>query len=343
MKCVLLPGNKDVVLAERPTPEPGPGEVLVRTRASAICRSDMSIYYGNPLVGAARSGSELVIPGHEPAGEVAAVGDGVTAVRPGDRVAVYLAFGCGYCEYCLSGERVLCPRRQIMGFDVDGGDAEYVLVRQEYCLPLPDGLSYEAGAVMTDMIGTQFRAQQRLGVSGAHSVAIFGLGPMGGAGVMVARARGARVIAVDVLEPRLRLAAELGADATVDSSREDSVARLLELTGGEGVDVAIDCSGNPAAQNAALDAARRRGAVAFVGESRSTTFNPSDQLLRKVLTLIGAWYFPLWQWPAIARFVVERRVPVDKLVTHRFPLEQAAEAFRLFDQRMTEKAVFVWG
>src|SRR6476619_7043944 len=103
MKAVILPGDKRVNVVERDVPEPGPGEVLVRTRASAICRSDMSIYNGNPLVARQSGATDLVIPGHEPAGDVAAVGAGVTAVRQGDRVAVYLAFGCGHCEYCLSG------------------------------------------------------------------------------------------------------------------------------------------------------------------------------------------------------------------------------------------------
>ncbi|MFN8453350.1 MAG: zinc-binding dehydrogenase [Anaerolineae bacterium] len=138
------------------------------------------------------------------------------------------------------------------------------------------------------------------------------------------------------------MARQLGADETINSANEDVVARLRAMTYGEGVDVAIDCSGNPAGQNAALDSARKQGAVAFVGESRSTTINPSDQMIRKLLTVIGAWYFPIGEWDEFARFVVDRQIPVAKMITHRFPLQEAAEAFRLFDQRLTEKAVFVW-
>ncbi len=166
--------------------------------------------------------------------------------------------------------------------------------------------------------------------------------PVGFQWVMEAKARGARVIAVDVLDSRLELARELGADEVINSRSDDPVARLRALTYGEGVDVAIDCSGNPAGQNAALDSARKFGSVAFVGESRETTLNPSDQFIRKLLTVIGAWYFPLWEWEEIARFVVDHQVPVEKLITHRFPLAEAPEAFRMFDQRLTEKAVFVW-
>jgi propanol-preferring alcohol dehydrogenase len=196
--------------------------------------------------------------------------------------------------------------------------------------------------MLTDMIGTQFHAQKRLAVSGASTVAVFGLGPMGAAAVLVAKGRGARVIAVDVVHDRLELAYELGADDVIDSRSIDPVQRLREATGGEGVDVAMECSGAPPAQNAALDATRPRGAVAFVGESRQTTINPSDQIIRKVLTVIGAWYFPLWEYEEILDFVVERRIPVERLISHRFSLSQAAEAFARFDAHETVKAVFVW-
>ena len=106
---------------------------------------------------------------------------------------------------------------------------------------------------------------------------------------------------------------------------------------------AIDCSGSPAGQNLCLNAAAKLGSVAFVGESRATEINPSDQIIRKLLTAVGGWYFPLGEWAEIVRLVTEQNLPVEQLVTHRFPLSEAAEAFRAFDQRETEKAVFTWG
>lgn len=342
MKAVLLPGNREVHVVDRECPVPGFGEVLVRTRASALCRSDMSLYYGRPIVGGEVAGKGLVVPGHEPAGDVVELGEGATGVAVGDRVAIYLAIGCGTCPYCLAGDRMLCPDWQCVGFDVDGGDADYLVVPAVNCLKLPDTISYEVGAVLTDMVGTQYHAQKRLGVSGADTLAVFGIGPMGAAGILVGKGRGARVIAVDVVPSRLELARELGADVVVDSSQEDPVERLRELTGGAGVDVAVDCSGSPAAQNAALDAARRNGRVAFVGESRETTINPSDQLIRKLLIVIGAWYFPIGEFAEIASFVVDLGIPVEKLITHRFPIEDAPKAFAMFDARETEKALFVW-
>jgi threonine dehydrogenase-like Zn-dependent dehydrogenase len=342
MKAVLFPGNKRVDVVDRPNPTPGFGEVLIKMRASALCRSDMSLYYGKPIVGGAAAETGLIIPGHEPAGEVVDVGPGTAGVKGGDRVAVYLAIGCGRCQWCHSGYRMLCPEWKCLGFDVDGGDADFLVAPAVNCLQLPGELSFAAGALMTDMIGTQYSTQKRLGVSGATTLAVFGLGPMGAAGVLIGKARGARVVAVDVLADRLELAKTLGADEIVNSRDHDPIEQLRDLTSGVGVDVAIDCSGNPHAQNAALDSARPFGSVAFVGESLSTTINPSAQLIRKQLKVIGAWYFPLNEFQEISRFIVKRGVPVEKMITHRFSLDQAPEAFRLFDERKTEKAIFIW-
>lgn len=343
MKSVVLPGNREVKVEDRPIPAPGPGEVLVATRASAICRSDMGLYTGtSAIVGGDAAGKGFVVPGHEPAGVVAEVGDGVTGLAVGDRVAAYLAIGCGHCEFCASGYLMLCRAWQCLGFDVDGGDADYFVIPARNVLPLPDEVSYVAGALMTDMIGSQYHTQRVLGVRGGETVAVIGLGPMGAAAVVVAAALGADVVAVDLLADRLRLARSLGAATTIDSSGMDALAALQEQTGGRGVDVAIDCSGAPAGQNLALDAAAKQGRVAFVGESRATQINPSDQIIRKLLTVVGGWYFPLGEWPAIVRLVTDKKLPVEDLVTHRFSVDEAPTAFAMFDKRETEKAVFTW-
>ena len=259
----------------------------------------------------------------------------------GDRVAVYLAIGCGSCRWCLRGYRMFCADWKCVGFDVDGGDAEYLVVPVANCMPVPDEMNFEVASLSTDMIGTQYSTQKRLDVSGGDTVAVSGIGPMGAAAVLVALARGARVLAVDVLDFRLAMAHGLGVDECVDARLGDAPEQLRELTGGEGVDVGIECSGSPAAQNSLLDAARRWGRVALIGESRETTVNPSDQMIRKFLTVIGGWYFAMWEFPEIAKFIVERQMPVERMISHRFSLDDAAEAFRMFHARETQKAVFV--
>lgn len=340
MKAVLLPGSSRVEVVERPDPVAGAGEAVVRVRASALCRSDMSLYDGIPIVGGAAAGQGAIIPGHEAAGEVVAVGPGVIGLAAGDRVAVHLALGCGHCRWCLRGYRMLCTTWRCVGFDVDGGDAEYLVVPAVNCLPIPAAMNFDTAALSTDMVGTQYSTQKRLGVSGNDTVAVFGIGPMGAAAILVARARGARVIAVDVLDTRLAMASELGADEIIDSRVEDAPRRIRESTGGEGADACLECSGSPMGQNAALDSARRFGSVAFIGESRSTTIDPSNQFIRKMLTVVGAWYFATWEYPEIADFIMAHDLPVEQLITHRFTLDEAPEAFRMFHARETEKAVF---
>jgi 2-desacetyl-2-hydroxyethyl bacteriochlorophyllide A dehydrogenase len=342
MQAVILPGDKRVTVVEHDIPSPGAHDVLVRTRASAICRSDMSLYYGNPIVGGENAGQGSVIPGHEAAGEVVRVGEAVTHVKTGDRVAGYLAVGCGFCEYCRTGHMMLCEQWKCFGFDVHGGDADYFVLPERNCLPLPEQLSFRAGAVMTDMVGSQYHVQKQLGVAGGKTLAVFGMGPMGSAAVLIGKAFGARVIAIDVIDHRLEQARSLGADIVINSATTDAVQRIRDDNDGRGADICIDCSGNPAGQNAALDAAAKLGSVAFVGESRATQINPSDQFLRKLLTVVGGWYFPIGDWADIVRLVIDQNIPVEKLISHDFSIDQAEEAFRAFDQRETEKAVFVW-
>ncbi|MCY9698168.1 zinc-dependent alcohol dehydrogenase family protein [Paenibacillus alginolyticus] len=343
MKGVVFPGNKQVHIKDFPIPTPGPNEVLIQMKASAICRSDMSLYDGNPVVGGETAKTGCHIPGHEPAGLVVGTGEDVTSIKLGDRVAVYLAIGCGECSHCKSGYMMFCSSWKCVGFDLHGGNADYIVVPEKNCMKLPDELSYISAAVSTDSVGTLYHAQKRLQISGKDTLVIFGLGPMGGAGILVAKAMGATVIAVDMIEERLQLAkTELGADYIINGSTENAVSRIREITGNRGADASIDCSGSPIAENQALDCVRPHGRVAFIGESRESTIRPSDQLIRKQITLMGSWYFPIQEYEEITEFIVRKQIPVEKLVTHTFQLDEAEKAFQLFDQRKTEKAVFVW-
>jgi propanol-preferring alcohol dehydrogenase len=237
---------------------------------------------------------------------------------------------------------MLCPTWKCLGFDVDGGNADFVRVPAANALLLPDEISFAAGAVMTDMIGSQYFLQQKLHVAGNKRVAVIGLGPMGAAATLVAHGLGAEVIAIDIMDERLEFSKTIGADHALNSKNPDTSKRILEITKGAGVEVSIDCSGSPIGQNLALDIAGKHGAVAFVGESSKTEINPSDQIIRKLLTVVGGWYFPLSAWSEICNFIVSNNLDVEALISHRFTLDQAEEAFAKFDRRETEKAVFIW-
>jgi propanol-preferring alcohol dehydrogenase len=336
MKAVVLPGDETVTVRDLPTPEPGFGEVLIKVMASAVCGSDMSVFRGNQLVG---DRQEFPVPGHEVAGVVASTGPGVTGVERGDRVAVYLAVGCLRCEYCLSGYLMLCGSLKTIGFDLQGGDAEYICVPAYNCMPLPEGLGFAEAAVSTDMFGTQFSIQRRLGVSGADTVLVSGVGPMGAAAVATAKANGAKVIAVDPVAHRRDLAQHLGADEVVDSVTEE-ILGIGRFRGRGGPDVVIECSGNARAQTSALDIVRPLGRVAFVGENSNLSINPSGQLLRKLTTVLGSWYFPRWEYSHITDFLLERKVPVGEIISHRLILDDAPKAFQMLAERTAEKMIF---
>lgn len=333
-------GYQSVDVRDFPVPRPGPGEVVIDVRAAAICRADLSLYHGRSVFGS--EPDPTTIAGHEPCGVVREVGAGVTGLAPGDRVAGYLAVSCGRCRYCRQGWKMLCDHWQCLGFDRNGADADHLLLPAENCLPIPDEFSFVTGALSTDAIGTLYQAQHALEVNGTDTVAIIGVGPMGGGGVLVAKGRGARVIAVDLLDERLQQSLELGADHTVNAARDDALEAIRELTGGSGVSVAIDCSGSPQGQNLALDAAAKLGRVALVGASEQTEIRPKQQLTRKQLQVRGSWHFNVSLYEEIVEFILERKLAVDALVSDRYALEDAKEAIERFDRRETAgKVVFV--
>lgn len=339
MKAVFLPGNKRVEIRAVEVPKPRQDEVLVQVKASCICRSDLSLYYGNAVVGGDAAGR--CITGHEPAGIIVEVGSAVRQFKKDDRVAIHLAVGCGVCSYCRAGHFHLCHEWTCLGFTADGGNAEYIAVPERNLLRLPDDMSYVAGAISTDAFGTLCSAARKLGVNGLSTVGVWGLGPMGSAGVLAAKALGGKVVALDPIAERREFALGLGADLAIDPTSPTARDEIMDFSGGKGVTAALDCSGNGVAQNMALDVAAPFAKVAFVGESRETTIKPSDQLIRKQVTLMGSWYFGVAEYEDILRIVETGKIDLEKLATHTFSLDEAETAFRLFDERKTEKAVFV--
>jgi propanol-preferring alcohol dehydrogenase len=242
MRGVVLTGEQGVEVREFPDPVPGPGEVVVRLRASAICGSDLPAYNA-PKEG--RRDREMLIQGHEPSGIVESVGPGVTTVQPGDRVTVYHYLGCGHCEQCAAGYLQWCRDARGLGSHVHGGDADLLLIDECNALKLPDELSFVDGAAIACVAGTTFSALSKIAPSGRDTLAVFGLGPVGLTGVMFGKAMGARVIGVGRRAVRLDLARRLGADEVIDiDDVPESGRRLLELTDGLGVSAAYETSGS---------------------------------------------------------------------------------------------------
>lgn len=341
MKGVVFLGEREIEIREFPEPVPGPGEVVIAMKASGLCGSDFRAYRaskkekGDP--------AQLKVVGHEPCGVIAEVGPGVRNVRVGDRVMMHHYTGCGTCKMCRIGYTQMClHHHEIYGSTQHGGHQDYLLVPASTCVLMPDGLSFEEGAACACGTGTAFHALKRLHLSGIDTLAIFGQGPVGLSATMFAAKMGTRVIAIDVVPERLKLAERLGADILINAATDDPVEMIRALTHGEGVEATLDATGIPAVRINAVESAMLWGKVCFVGEGNTTTFDVSPQIIHKQLTIYGSWTFSLSGLEEVARFVVDRQVPLKDLITHRFPLEQAAEAYRLFEEGNTGKVVLLW-
>ncbi len=343
MRAVLFPGDRKVVHCEFADPKPGPGQVVVRMKASGLCGSELHGIYQRSRESKRGTLLEGIIPGHEPAGVVEEIGPGVTAVKPGDRVMIYHIRGCGNCKYCRAGWMLHCPvAKRSYGWDAHGGHADFILVDERNCVIMPPALSFIDGAHCACGGGTAYQALLRLGISGRDRMAMFGMGPVGLGGLILAKAMGATVYAVEVTPERLELAKKLGADAAINPTTEDAVKAIRELTDGEGAEAAVDWSASPVARNQALDCVRIWGRVAYVGEGNATTINPSPQMLHKQLSVIGSWVCGLWQLEELGRWMARKGLSFEPMVTHRFPLDEIDHAIGLFDTGKTGKVVIVW-
>jgi threonine dehydrogenase-like Zn-dependent dehydrogenase len=348
LKALTFPGDRDVNFIDFPDPTPGPGEVVLQIKASGFCGSDLHYYRrprGTPASARFQFQTGPVIGGHEPCGIVVAVGTGVSRsmARVGDRVMVHHYAGCASCRLCRSGWQQLCQEVPIhsYGNNDHGAHAPYMKVPAATVLPLPGELSFAAGAAISCGTGTAYGALHRLGLMGSQTVAIFGQGPVGLAATQLASAMGARVVAVDINAGRLALSEGFGADALIDASKTDPVAAILELTRGEGADASLDASGSQPGRLSAIKCLKVWGKACFVGEGGQLVTDVSADLIRRQITVMGSWTFSTIVQAECARFVAERKLDVDAIFTHRWALADGAEAYRLFDQQATGKAVFV--
>lgn len=346
MRGVTFLGNRKLEIAEFPDPTPGPQEVVIEIKASGMCGSDLKFYRASG--GAASLGlgtvSGPVIAGHEPCGVVAAIGSGAgeRAARIGARVMVHHYTGCGTCPHCLTGWSQMCVSGStVYGVTGHGAHAPFMKVPVHTLVPLPDELSFETGAAISCGTGTAFGALRRMNLSGRDTIAIVGQGPVGLSATQLATAMGARVIALDVGAERLERAKEFGADVLIDPKSNDPVGAIKNATHGIGADMTLDTSGAPEGRLTAVRGARAWGTVCFVGEGGSVTIEVSPDMLRKQLTIVGSWTFSTVGQADCARFVADRNIAVDRLFTHRWKLEQAEDAYRLFDKQTTGKGVFL--
>ncbi len=327
MPAVFLPGSRRVDVREVEKPSAGPGQVVVRTRASGICGSDLRAIYRPVDQGVGPEAYRGVVAGHEPSGVIESVGPGVTRFGVGDRVVVYHISGCGLCADCRAGWMISCsrPERSAYGWQRDGGHAPYLLAEERTLVHLPEPLTFLDGAMVACGLGTAYAACRRVEVSGRDRVLITGLGPVGIGAAMLCRALGAEVLGVEAISERRELASSLGFD--VAHPEDDILAR----TGGAGFEVAIECSGNPDARVAAIRSARPWGRVAFVGEGNTLSLDVSPLIIHPQLTIVGSWVCSITQMEELVELLVRWDLHPEAMVTDTFTLDEAEAAYALAD------------
>ena len=250
--------TRPLSIEEVPRPEPGPGEILVRIETSGLCHTDIHAAHGDWPV----KPNPPFIPGHEGVGIVESLGAGVTEVAVGERVALpWLGYACGACEYCNTGWETLCEQQRNTGYSIDGGYAEYAKAAAKYVAKVPAGMDPLDAAPLTCAGVTTYKAVKVSGARPASLVAVFGIGGLGHLALQYAKVFGASVVAVDVVEEKLQLARELGADHTVNALTEDPVQAIKALGG---ADAAISVAVAPKAFEQAFGSLRRGGKLVFV-------------------------------------------------------------------------------
>jgi threonine dehydrogenase-like Zn-dependent dehydrogenase len=332
MQAAFLPGNRKVELRTLPVPHPGQGEVLLRVKASTICGSDIRCIYHEHL-GRGPERYQGVIAGHEPSGQIVEVGPGCRRFRLADRVIVYHISGCGVCNDCRRGYMISCTNekyRRAYGWQRDGGMAGYMIAEEKDLIALPNELSFADGAQVACGFGTVYEALEKIGINGNHSVLITGLGPVGLAAAALSRKLGARlIIGIDVVPERLHLAESLKLCDVVLKGGAENISQVRDLTSGQGVERAIECSANAAARAAAVRATRKWGKIAFVGEGGAVEFNPSPDLIHDQKTIYGSWVTSTWLMEDLVERLVRWNLHPADIITHRFGLENAEDAYAL--------------
>jgi L-iditol 2-dehydrogenase len=323
LKALVMEAYKEFYLREVPAPVPAAGEVLVRVRACAVCGSDV-----HGIDGSTGRRQPPVIMGHEAAGEIAALGEGVDGWNLGDRVTFDSTVYCGECDACRAGAVNLCANRRVLGvscdeYKKDGAFAEYVAVPRRILYRLPENVSFEEAA-MVEPLSIACHSMTRATIPEGGRVLVVGVGTIGLLALQVARSLGAgQLIALDVDEARLQLAREQGAQA-LDSRDTEALNKALQLTGGAGFDMAVDCTGIGATADLAIRSAKLNGSVVLVGNLAQRIDFPLQLVVTRQLSLFGSCA-SAGEYPLCLDMIASGQVDVKKMISKTVPLSEGGE------------------
>ncbi len=334
MRAVVLQGPRSVSVENVPDPTLlGADSAIIAVERTAICGSDLHLYHGE-------IGSQGVQLGHEFVGTIVETGPDVRRVKKGDRVLVSAVVGCGHCDPCLARDPVLCtgggPRVFGTTLEFHGGQAEFCAVpaADSCCLAIPDNVSLEQSVLLTDILPTGYTGAMNANIKPGSTVVVFGLGPVGVFALQTAKLYGpSRILAVDRVPERLARAAALGAEP-IDASDGQAVAKILDATKGRGVDSAIEAVGADATITDAILSVAAGGTISVIGVNMNMEFPyPMPLAFMKRLTLKAALVSVPATWDHLVPLIANGKLQPEEVFTHRLPLSQAAEGYRIFDKR----------
>lgn len=339
MKGLLFPGNGELKIVELPDPQPGPGEVVIAMRRSGICGTDLHYLHETTVQRGERA---AVVPGHETAGDIIAVGPCVTRRKVGERVIGFHHIGCGFCRYCRQGVPTQCATKRVVGRHIHGSDGQYVVLPEWAAFPLPDDFDYGEGVLLACNVSTAYSALMKAGVSALTQVAIFGQGVVGQSVTMLASALGARVASVDLSDGRLERSRELGSELGLNPQNDDVISALKRWGGGRGVDVVIECSGSSLAVGQALGVLGPRAIMVLVGAGGSIPETPLGTMLAGEATIIGSSVYQPGEYEPMIDLIRTKQLSLKRLIEREYRLEEALEAFAAAERRDSGKLLFRW-
>jgi len=325
MKAALFKAPQQALSLEQvPTPQPGPGEVLLQVAACGVCHTDLHyLDHGVPTFK-----PPPLILGHEISGTVARLGSPAEGWQEGDRALLPAVYGCGRCRMCRTGRENVCERMVMFGNNVDGGFAEFVLAPSKELIPLPEEIPLVEGAIIADAITTPYHAVVNRGrVRPGDQVLVIGCGGIGLNLVQIAAAMGARVIAVDLLDEKLEWALKLGAAKTLNPTSVERLDKAVrQLTGG-GADVAFEAIGLPETQEQAFASLRTGGRFVVVGFASQPMRLDAGRTMYREMEIVGSLGCRAVDYPRVLELVRQGKIKLQELVTARYPLDQINQAF----------------
>lgn len=350
MHAALMPGDSKVDIVEIERPSPGFGELVLDVKAAGLCGSDLhmqylpapehrhDIFYGLQT-------DPAIVPGHEAAGIVSDVGEGVTDFTVGDRVTIHHMGGCGTCRQCREGWDINCPNKWgVYGLNRGGAMQDAMIARARDCVHVPDNVTLDEACYYSCGAGTGYLALKRGDFGPGDIVAVVGLGPVGLAAIYFARLAGAVAIGFDTQDARNEFAMEVaGATATVNPRSEDGYARLMELTDGHGADVVVEATGISAGRDLAFSVAALHGRIVCVGFTDEVTpIHLQRDVLQKQVDVRGSWMFPIWALEDVLQSVSREGVSIRPLITRKYRLDEAQTAWSSFANGSLGKTVISW-